>query len=50
MADAFAKGASEAGNIVMRFDTAHKHIQGCRACDNCFSTATCQKKEIPDNI
>lgn len=24
MADAFAKGASEAGNIVMRFDTAHK--------------------------
>ncbi len=34
MADAFAKGASEAGNIVMRFDTAHKHIQGCRACDN----------------
>ena len=37
MADAFAKGASEAGNIVMRFDTAHKHIQGCRACDNCFS-------------
>ncbi len=37
MADAFAKGASEAGNIVMRFDTAHKHIQGCRASDNCFS-------------
>ena len=37
MADAFAKGASEAGNIVVRFDTAHKHIQGCRACDNCFS-------------
>lgn len=37
MADAFAKGASEPGNIVVRFDTAHKHIQGCRACDNCFS-------------
>lgn len=52
MADAFAKGASEAGNSVVQFNTAHKHIQGCRACDNCFSkaTATCQKKEIPDNI
>lgn len=49
MADAFAKGASEAGNSVVQFNTAHKHIQGCRACDNC-STATCQKKEIPDNI
>lgn len=37
MADAFAQGASEVGNIVVRFDTAHKQIQGCRACDNCFS-------------
>ena len=37
MADAFAKGASEAGNSVVQFNTAHKHIQGCRACDNCFS-------------
>ena len=28
---------SEAGNSVVQFNTAHKHIQGCRACDNCFS-------------
>lgn len=46
MADAFAKGASEAGNSVVQFNTAHKHIQGCRACDNCFSKATCQKKKF----
>ncbi len=26
MADAFAKGASEAGNSVVQFNTAHKHI------------------------
>ena len=37
MAEAFARGASEVGNRVMRFEAAHKHIQGCRACDQCFS-------------
>lgn len=37
MADAFVRGAEETGNIVSRFETAHKHINGCRACDHCFS-------------
>lgn len=27
MAEAFARGASEVGNRVMRFEAAHKHIQ-----------------------
>ncbi len=46
MADAFAKGASEAGNSVVQFNTAHKHIQGCRACDNCFSKLPARKKKF----
>ena len=36
LADAFIKGAEEAGHRVQRFDTARKQIDGCRACNQCF--------------
>jgi multimeric flavodoxin WrbA len=39
MADAFTEGAIEAGHIVTRYETAIKNIQGCRACDTCFSSS-----------
>ena len=38
MAAAFSEGAREAGHEVTIFETAHKHIKGCRACDRCFTT------------
>ena len=38
MAAAFSEGAREAGHEVTIYETAHKHIKGCRACDRCFST------------
>ena len=37
MADAFIRGAEEAGNSVKRFDTAFKNIAGCKACDACWT-------------
>ena len=38
LAEAFARGAKEAGYEVVIYETAHKNIKGCRACDCCFST------------
>ena len=38
MAAAFSEGAREAGHDVTIYETAHKNIKGCRACDRCFST------------
>ena len=38
MAAAFSEGAREAGHDVTVFETAHKNIKACRACDRCFST------------
>ena len=35
MADAFARGAQEAGHTVVTFHTAHMNIHGCMACDFC---------------
>lgn len=37
MAEAFIEGATRAGHTVNLFKTATKHINGCRACDACFS-------------
>ena len=37
MADAFIKGAKKAGHTVTKYKTAAKNIQGCKACDTCFS-------------
>jgi len=37
MADSFMKGAMEAGHNVTKFKTAFKNINGCRACNSCFS-------------
>ena len=38
MTDAFIRTAEEAGHEVKRFDAAMLHIQGCHACDKCYST------------
>lgn len=37
LADAFTKGAKEAGHSVTRFECGHKNILPCRACDACYS-------------
>ncbi len=37
LADAFSKGAEQAGHSVIKYATADKKIQGCRACNACFS-------------
>lgn len=36
MADAFMRGAQEAGHKLERFDMAFHHIAGCTACDRCW--------------
>ena len=35
LADAFIKGAEEAGHAVSRFDAAFKNVQPCIGCDSC---------------
>jgi multimeric flavodoxin WrbA len=37
LADAFIRGAAEAGHSVHKFAAAFKDIHGCRACDMCWS-------------
>lgn len=38
MTDAFIKAAEEKGHTVTRFDAALKKVDGCRACETCYST------------
>ncbi|MBE6035835.1 MAG: flavodoxin family protein [Clostridiales bacterium] len=38
MADAFIEGAKSAGHIVTKWCSGEKNIEGCRACETCFST------------
>ena len=38
MTDAFVKAAEEKGHTVTRFDAALKKVDGCRACETCYST------------
>ena len=40
MADAFVKGAEQAGHSIVRYDTGRMKINGCTACDKCYSKAT----------
>lgn len=37
LADAFIKGASEAGHEVVKCEAGKKNIIGCKACDTCYS-------------
>lgn len=37
LADSFIEGAIKAGHKVIKYKTAAKHIDGCKACDTCFS-------------
>lgn len=37
IADSFIEGAIKSGHKVTKYETATKHIEGCRACDTCFS-------------
>ena len=38
MTDAFIKAAEEKGHTITRFDAAMKKLNGCRACETCYST------------
>ena len=38
MTDAFIKTAEAKGHTITRFDAALKKVDGCRACETCFST------------
>ena len=38
MTDAFIKAAEAKGHTITRFDAAMKKVEGCRACETCFST------------
>lgn len=40
LADAFAKGAQQAGHTVTKFEAAMKQIGGCKACNTCWSKGT----------
>ena len=37
LADAFIKGARDAGHNAVKCETAQKHVMGCKACDTCYS-------------
>ena len=37
LADAFIKGANNAGHEVIKCEVGRKNIQGCKACDTCYS-------------
>lgn len=37
LAEAFERGATQAGHQVVRYDTAGKRIFGCRACKACYT-------------
>ena len=38
MTDAFIKAAEEKGHTITRFDAAMKKVEGCHACETCYST------------
>lgn len=37
LADAFIRGAEEAGHTITRFEAGRKNIGGCKACNMCYS-------------
>lgn len=37
LANAFIKGAEQAGHEIVKYDIRNKNIKGCTACDTCFS-------------
>ncbi len=39
MADAFIRGAEQAGHLVTKISTAQLNVQGCVACMGCYSSA-----------
>lgn len=46
LADAFIKGAKEAGHTIFKFETARKDIKGCLACNRCYSNGdACSRKD-----
>ena len=50
LADAFAKGAKEAGHEVVRFDAAFKKVHPCIACNSCGMNGPCVFKDDFDFV
>lgn len=51
MADAFIRGAQQAGHEVTKIHTASLNIKGCMACDACYSTGlACVQNDDFDQI
>lgn len=48
LADAFIAGAKQAGHTIVKYSTANKRIQGCMACNTCFSKGSACS--IPDDF
>lgn len=40
MAAEFIQGAKEAGHQILRFDAARKKVNGCRACQKCYTNGS----------
>lgn len=45
LADWFVKGATEAGNEVVRFDSAFKRVHPCTGCNHCGMDGPCRYKD-----
>ena len=51
LADAFIKGATEAGHEVYRFDAAFKNVHPCIACDKChIGNGDCVFKDDMEDV
>ena len=51
LADAFIKGATQAGHEVVKYEVGNKNIKGCTACNTCFSKGTpCSFQDDFNNI
>jgi hypothetical protein len=45
LAEQFIKGACEAGHDILRFDSAHRKVEGCTACNSCGMNGDCVLKD-----
>jgi multimeric flavodoxin WrbA len=45
LAEQFIRGAHEAGHEIFRFDSAHRKVEGCTACNSCGMDGDCVLKD-----